>query len=80
MMSDPYATFDLRWAFRDEKPEAIEEKYAQLLGKLAPMRGRRVFFHTGVDVNVFLPSLAWAFEAAAEAVLRSPPAESRRSR
>lgn len=64
MMSDPYATFDLRWAFREEKPEAIEEKYAQLLGKLAPLRGRRVFFHAGVDANVYLPSLARAFEAA----------------
>lgn len=63
LMSDPYATFDLRWAFREEKPEAIEEKYAQLLGKLAPMRGRRVFFHTGVDANVYLPSLVRAFEA-----------------
>jgi hypothetical protein len=67
MMSDAYASFDLRWAFREDSPTDIEAKYPELLRKLAPMRGRRVFCHTGVDANVFMPGLARAFEAGGRA-------------
>jgi hypothetical protein len=64
LMHESNARFDLRWAFREADSTEIETKYAALLQRVAQKRGTRVFMHTGVDANDFLPALARQFDAA----------------